>query len=463
MAVYFFRLTRGSLHVYFSSDDVTNLYRSWTFPLGRLLRANLLFFETSPFYRPLASAWYRSIFYFAGFHPLPFHVFNLVLLAANVCLTYAVARRLSGSRETGAVAALLACYHASFNGLVFDTAFIYDVLCYFFYFSTFALYLRIRQAGRFLTPWAMAACAGLYVCALNSKEMAVTLPLFLGIYEWLYHPPRAWSANELRRWTLTEGRATLITGTMTLVFVIGRATGEDSLVLNAAYRPVFTWHRLMETSRQFVGLLFFLGDWFTPAAVVLLWAALLAIAWASRSKAMQFAWLFLMLSPAPVAFVEPRGASQYYVSLYGWALYAAAAVVGSTAWIQRRLPGAAGVWAARVRPPLLFGGLMLLLYPYYKGIGRSNVWSVNRDAEMVRSMVSQLQGMHPVMPEDARLLFRNAPLGDPWDNLIPIVRLSYRDDSIVVDRGASEVAPYDYIFDYEGGRLKERGRPQIRD
>src|SRR5881394_2262048 len=110
LGVYFFRLTRSSLHLALSPDDITNIYRSVTYPLSLLARVNLLFFETSPFYRPFASAWYRAIFYFAGTNPLPYHVFNLAMLAANAFLTYAVARRLSGSRETGWLAALLACY-----------------------------------------------------------------------------------------------------------------------------------------------------------------------------------------------------------------------------------------------------------------------------------------------------------------------------------------------------------------
>ena len=125
LGIYFFRLTRASLHVALSPDDITNIYRAYTWPLGWLFRANFLFYETSPFYRPFACAWYRSIFHFYGLSPLPYHVVNLVFLAANVFLTYAVARRLSGSRETGWLAALLASYHTQFNSLYFDTGFVF--------------------------------------------------------------------------------------------------------------------------------------------------------------------------------------------------------------------------------------------------------------------------------------------------------------------------------------------------
>ncbi len=50
----------------------------------------------------------------------------------------------------GALAALLIAYHPRFVYLYYDTAYIYDVLCYFFYFATLLLYVRVRQQHRVL-------------------------------------------------------------------------------------------------------------------------------------------------------------------------------------------------------------------------------------------------------------------------------------------------------------------------
>src|SRR5438105_53582 len=118
--IYFLILTRGAFGAYFTPDDTMNLYRSWFFPLSALVKANLLFWQTSDFYRPLPSAWYRIVYFLAGFHPLAFHVSNLIFLGANIFLTYAVARRLSDSREIGLLASLLASYHTNFAFLYFD-------------------------------------------------------------------------------------------------------------------------------------------------------------------------------------------------------------------------------------------------------------------------------------------------------------------------------------------------------
>ena len=181
LAVYFFRLTRASLHVYFTPDDLMNLYRSWIFSTGRLLKANLLFFLNSDFGRPMGSLWYRVIVDLTGFHSFWFHASNLAILAVNIWLTYVVARRLAGSRDIAALTALAMAYQQPLAWLYFDTGFIYDVLCYFFLFAALALYLRARARAAAFQPWQWTALFALYICALNSKEMAVMLPAFLGI------------------------------------------------------------------------------------------------------------------------------------------------------------------------------------------------------------------------------------------------------------------------------------------
>jgi hypothetical protein len=456
LGVYIFRLTRSSLHVAFSPDDITNIYRAYSYPIGMLVRANLLFFETSPFFRPFTCAWYLTIFHFAGTNPVPYHVINLLVMAANAFLTYSMARRLSGSRETGWLAALLAAYHLHFNGLYFDTAFIFDVLCYFFFFSAFLLYVRIRQQGRYLRTWELAACCGLYICALNSKELALTLPLFLGLYELLYHPPARWRPIEWR-WLTLQGRGMLVTGILTLAFVIGRATGEFVLMRNPAYRPQFTWDQLMLTSRQFLGVLFFVPNQFTSATVVLLWSAMAAVAWLSKSKTLQFAWLFLMLSPAPVAFVEPRGAAQYYIVLFGWALYFAAALAGLTRFLFRPLPAI----VAQMRAPVLMAAVLLLLYPYYKALGHDNNTAVSVDGVMLQSLMAQIRALHPTLPQGSHFLLLNETDQPAWDTFLAAVRLIYHDHDIRIDRArrmdhkisASELVQYDYVLDYRGGRL----------
>ena len=396
IAAYFLFLTHASLDAYFTPDDMMNLYRSWSPPIGELIRSNLLFIFSSTFMRPMGSVWYRTLYDFAGFNPAPFHFANLLILLANIFLTYCVSRRLTGSRLTGALAALLNCYHPGLAWLYFDTGYVYDVLCYFFYFAALLCYLRIRQEGRVPGFWGFAGLIALYVCALNSKEMALTLPVTLFIYELVYHSPRS------PRWLLQEGRATLVLGLLTVAFLIGHARGSASLLQNARYQPVFTWQRFMETGGHFFNSLFDQDGSLAPVPMLFVWAMLFAIAWITHSKTLKFSWLFLMLSVAPIAFVPPRGMPQYYIPWFGWTLYLAVALVSAIEYLLPRLPGP-------VRAAALVAVVAAILFPLYRGIGFGQVTTVTLEAPEVRSIVNQLHRLRPSFPPRARILFLNDP------------------------------------------------------
>jgi len=476
LAVYFLRLTRAALHVYFTPDDLMNLYRSWIFSGGLLLKANFLFFLNSDFGRPMGSVWYRLIFDLAGFHPFWFHACDLAILTANIWLTYAVARRLARSREIALLTALFMAFQYRLEPLYFDTGYIYDVLCYFSLFAALSLYLRARDRSRAqrapregvvgtaaregnLRPWEWTTLFVLYICALNSKEIAVMLPAFLGLYELLYHPPRGWQPAALRHWLAREGRAELLAGGVTAVFVIGRSIGPQSLTHNAVYQPSFTWTQFLLTSRHFAGDFFGMQDW--PAwAVLLLWTALAVIACATRSRVLGYAWLFLMLSPLPIAFILPRGTAQYYVCLFGWALYASVLLVKLSSLLTRGVR-APEWWVARARGAALFCIAMLIFYAAYKPLGYGEVTSASLEAPENRNTVAQLHAAAPAIRRGSRLLFLNDPIPPDWYNLLFIVQLSYGDPSLRVARAKEmkqplteqEIASYDYVFDYREGRF----------
>jgi hypothetical protein len=465
LAAYFFRLTRASLHVYFTGDDLMNLYRSWYFSASQLIKANLLFFLNSDFLRPMGSVWYRAIFDCAGFHPFWFHACNLAMLAANIWLTYLVARRLAGSREIAALTALAMAYQQRLGSLYFDTGFVYDVLCYFFLFAALALYLRVRARGATLGWWHWVALFALYICALNSKEIAVMLPAFLAAYELLYHPPGDWRFASLRRWLLLEGWVPVVAGAVAVLFVVGRSIGPQALLHNDAYRPSFTLAQFLLTSAHFAGDFTGTPDW--PAWVVILaWTALAANAWAARSRVLGFAWLYLMLSPLPVAFLLPRGAAQYYVCVFGWMLYAAVVLVRIARFFTRGMP-LSEWWLTRARGAALFVVSMAILYSVFKPLGYADIGSVTAVAPLNRDMAEQLHASAPAIRHGSRLLFLNDPISPNIYDLLFLVRLSYGDPTIEVSRvkqmpqppNEREIAAYDYVFDYRDGRFVVLKKP----
>ena len=467
IAAWFLWFTRGALDAYFSPDDVTNIYRSWSYSLASLIKANLLFFLNSPYYRPLTSAWYRVIYFFAGFNPVPFHAANLLILAANLWLTYCLARRLTQSREIGMVATLLIVYLPSCGALYFDTGFDFDVLCYFFFVSVLLFYVRIRQQNRPLRKPEIAACLALYICALSSKELAITLPAFLFLYELLYVGVPWRAPAKLGRWLMRDGRTASLAAGVMLLFTAGHTLDHSqSLMAMSPYRPSFTWNQFMKTSANFFGDIFLQHQPVSRSTVLAVWPAMFALAWLARSRALKFAWLFVMLAPIPVAFILPRGAPQYYVVLFGWALYAAIVFVRVLEFIFDLLPESLQLRPLEARGPALLALSMLILFPFYRGTGFDTTPSVALEGELIRDIHAQMLALYPHAKPRARILFLNDPVDDDY-RLLFMARLMYRDVEIVVDRGRAmhpppgpqEIAQADALFDYRYGRFFNSPQP----
>jgi uncharacterized protein (TIGR03437 family) len=452
VCAYFLLLAFPTLKVYFTPDDCMNLYRSWAISTGELIKANLLFFLSSPFQRPFGSVYYALIYHFTGFHATWFHIVALGFLSANIPLAYSLARRLSNSRFAAVLTCLFAAYQARFTSLYFDTGFIYDVLCYFFTIAALLTYVRIRQSGRSPNAREVTGITLLFICGLNSKEMAVMLPAFLLLYEAIYHP-----ARNLRTWLSRPFPLALCL--VSLLFVIGRSHGSESLITQAAYRPQFTWHRFMQTSQGFFQALTAAN--LRPQFILIIWALTAALAIFLRSRALIFAWAFVMLSPLPIAFISPRGGPQYYIPLFGCALYAGVFLtLVSQAFL--RLPGRdISPRSYRICAAALFGAFLAYFYPHFHSTRLDDLGAVTIEAPRVASIVDQLHALYPTIPHDAKLLFLDDPYPSNWENMIFVVQLSYRDDSLTVKRvkqmphlpDAAAVSAYHIVLDYRAGRF----------
>ena len=472
ISIYLLALSVRAVNTYFSPDDLLGLYQSWIPPVGALLKWNIFFFLPSEAARPCVSAILRLIYWIAGFHPAPFKAINLIILVANIFLTYAVALRLAGTKTAAALATLLGCYHGRATVLYIDTGFIWDVLCYFFYFAAAAVYLRSRGDRTYPNWRQLLACCCLYVCALNSKELAVTFPVFLLLYELIYFGRPENGFGDWRNWRRWAG--VLVTGTMTVAMIGGRLLPAGSLLRdNPMYLPIFTWHQFMLTSAYFTGNLFLRATptTFTPAMLITLWGAMGAFAWVSRSRALRFAWLFLMLSPLPVAFISPRGVAQYYIPLFGWALYTGALAEMALRALLGRFRFANPIRARIYASAGLVFGLAMILYPLWHRYRPEEPTSVMLEAEDNRSLNQQLHRLQPKLSHASRLMFLDDPIPANWWNLTFLVHLSYRDQSIAIDRGklmrqppsSTQLARYDHVFDFRGGHLFELTAPWSRN
>src|SRR5436190_2788695 len=332
LIAYFLHFALPALSGGFREDEMMNLGICWCAGALKSLLANIIFWKLflCPgdalyylplyLYRPGGAVYYLPLYHFFGLDPLPYRIAQIGILAASIPLVYYLSRRLASSRSIAFLAVLALCYRPRLAGLVFVGAFIYDVLCGFLYFAALAFYLHIREKDASLRPLQLVGFLVLYVCALNCKEMAVTLPVIILIYEFLKSP--VWpDAKAFLRWIRLYASASLIAGLLTVFYIYGKIHGSDSLASLDPYRPTYSWHTFTASNAKFVSELLFAGHSITPTILLLLWALVFIYAFIRRDRMLQLMAFWIVIVPLPVAFIFPvRGDASLYLLLFGWAM-----------------------------------------------------------------------------------------------------------------------------------------------
>jgi hypothetical protein len=332
LIAYFLHFALPALRGGFREDEMMNMGICWCAGTLKSLLANIVFWKLflCPgcalydlplyLYRPGGALYYLPLYRFFDLDPLPYRIAQISILVASIPLVYYLSRRLASSRSIAFLAVLALCYHPRLAGLVFVGAFIYDVLCGFFYFAALAYYVHIREKGLSLPAVQLLGFLALYIMALNCKEMAVTLPVIVLIYEFLKSPGWA-DRNAFLRWIRTYAAPSLIAGLLTVVYIYGKTHGGGSLASLDPYRPIYSWHNFTTSNAKFVGQLLFAGHTITPVALLLLWALVFIYAFVRRDRTLQLMAFWIVIVPLPVAFIVPvRGDASLYLLLFGWAM-----------------------------------------------------------------------------------------------------------------------------------------------
>jgi len=329
---YFLHFALPALRGGFREDEMMNMGICWRDGALKSFLANIVFWKLFPcpgnalydlplyLYRPGGALYYLPLYHFFDLDPLPYRIVQISILVASIPLVYYLSRRLASSRSIAFLAVLALCYHPWLAGLVFTGAFIYDVLCGFFYFAALACYVHIREGEASLRPLQLLGFLALYVMALNCKEMAVTLPVIVLIYEFLKSPGWTdWKA--FVRWIRTYATPSLIAGLLTISYIYGKIHGSGSLASLDPYRPIYSWFNFTASNAKFVGQLLFAGHTITPIALLLLWALVFIYAFVRRDRTLQLMAFWIVIVPLPVAFIVPvRGDASLYLLLFGWAM-----------------------------------------------------------------------------------------------------------------------------------------------
>lgn len=318
LIAYFLHFAFPALCGGFRADEMMNMGIYWRAGALKSLLANVLFWTT--FYRPGGALYYLPLYHFFKLDPLPYRIVQVSILATSIPVVYCLSRRLASSRAVAFLAVLALCYHPRLADLVFVGALIYDVLCGFFYFAALTYYIHIREQGVSLRPLQLLGFLALYVCSLNSKEMAVTLPVIVLIYE-LLKRPRWGDWKAFVRWTRSVAAPSLIAGLLTAIYIWGKTHSSGSLIRYDSYRPKISWHHFMTSNASFVGELLYSHQAVTPKVLLASWAVVFIYAFLRRDRTLQLMAFWIVIVPLPIAFILPiRGGAALYLLLFGWAM-----------------------------------------------------------------------------------------------------------------------------------------------
>jgi protein O-mannosyl-transferase len=146
---------------------------------------------TTNYYRPMMMTGYLLCYRLFGFAPYGFHLVNIVLNAAVVCLLFLLTAQMSRDRRLAFWAAALFALHPIHTEAVAWIGAAPDLEVTLFYLSTFWLFLEMARPGGSRSERIHLAMAGSFALALLSKEQALTLPLVAAVYEHFYRRDRA--------------------------------------------------------------------------------------------------------------------------------------------------------------------------------------------------------------------------------------------------------------------------------
>lgn len=454
VTVYFSFFIAPGVGAGFMQDDLMNLYRAWTQPLPDLLLDHLIFFRFSPQYRPTGAIFYRSIFNVFGFEPLPLHVGCAVLLWLCIGVSYWFTREITGSRRVALLAALIHSFHGNFTFLIFNSGMCYDLLCFLFYFGAFAFYVRVRNREKLLNWRQTVAWCGLFILALNSKEMAVTLPVMIGVYELFRHPPESWKGPQLAGWVAGNGRIALIGGVMTAFFIGGRLRADIGLLNIGTYVPDISLSVYLNRSKHFLDGMFYSPGWLTSQVAALMLASGIVLAWWKRNTALRLSGALLMIGVLPVAFIEPRGLEAVFIPTMGAAIFVAILVQNTFDRIWRT--------PSVYRAVALFALTLISLSVVHFKYGYRDPEPLLAEGKNLGLVRNELRRLLPTIPRGGRILFIRDPFLEYHHGTTFMLRTMHRDPALIVDRldqmgfprAQPDVASYTGVVSFDGGHLR---------
>jgi hypothetical protein len=431
LAVAFACFTWRGLTMFFSDDDVMNMYKAWVTPSSDIVKGLLL--PWAPVLRPSGTAVYRVFYETFGFHPLPLYIFCWLLLIGNVFVAWRFFRALAPP-FVAVLGVALTLVHGAFQDLYLSAGTIYDQLCFLFTALAVTFYAR---GGRWSGVWTCLFC----LLAVDSKESGAAVPVILFLYECVYH----WRDFSLRRLrALAPVYAVLIGIVAALVF--SRIPRTPDLAETAAYHAQPNLTVWMEHMARYFGLLTYQRIAFSAAAAGAIVLAMGVLAVLLRNRAMIFGWLFFLVGVTPVALISPRPGYVLYVPFLGMGLWAASLISAAFRFSAVSMVPGDGFTGRQTAVAGAIATVILLVHARFWPAA----WNVHQSSEWRLS--NAMLRSYPTMKPGARILFVDDFHTDNGYDPLFNIRLLYHDQEIAVARmkGDAPQQPdggrYDYVF-----------------
>jgi protein O-mannosyl-transferase len=137
-------------------------------------------------YRPMVTLAYFIDYRIWKLNPFGYHLTNLILHTINALLFFFLANLIIGRPIASLLAALLFALHPVNTEAVNAIFFREDLLAFLFFVSSLIFYILAGRSGGIKKTGKYCVSLGLFLLALLSKEMAVTLPFILILYDYYF-------------------------------------------------------------------------------------------------------------------------------------------------------------------------------------------------------------------------------------------------------------------------------------
>ena len=134
-------------------------------------------------YRPLATLSYYLTYAIAGLNPFFYHLLSVILHIVNVVLVYLLFNLILKHRFTALIAGLLFACHPALTEAVDCISYNEDLLAAVFFLLAFLFYLKSSTHNLRSSSINYGLSLFFFLLGLLSKEMAITLPAIILLYD----------------------------------------------------------------------------------------------------------------------------------------------------------------------------------------------------------------------------------------------------------------------------------------